>query len=72
MNTRNLIRAFIVIIIIIGGIIIIIIGQIPKPDPPPCIVCGANLARLGGIAEVILGIAAFAVAGRINDVNKMR
>lgn len=64
MKATSLLRALIIIIIIIGGTIIIIIWRIPKPDPPPCIVCGINLANILGWGEVILGAIALGVANK--------
>jgi len=65
---KTLLKIFIVVIIIIGGIIIII-GKGPIPEPE-CIVCGSNLIRFLGIAEVILGIGAIAIQG--NLIEKQR
>ncbi|HRH59229.1 MAG TPA: hypothetical protein PL045_01600 [Chitinophagaceae bacterium] len=65
MKLQSLLRALIIIIIIIGGTIIIIIWRIPKPDPPPCIVCGINLANILGWGEVVLGAITLGVANRV-------
>lgn len=61
---KALLRAIIVIIIIIGGIIIIIVGKKPFPEPE-CIVCGLNLIRILGIAEIVLGLGALAIQGSL-------
>jgi len=61
---KLLLKAIIVIIIIIGGVIIIVIGRKPIPEPD-CIVCGDNLIRILGIAEVILGLGALIIQGNL-------
>ncbi|MBB4806957.1 hypothetical protein HNP38_002253 [Chryseobacterium defluvii] len=61
---KTLLKVIIVIIIIIGGVIIIIVGKKPFPEPE-CIVCGLNLVRILGIAEVILGLGALAIQGNL-------
>jgi hypothetical protein len=66
---KTLLRVFIVIIIILGGVIIIVVGKKPFPEPE-CIVCGMNLVRTLGIAEVILGIGALVIQG--NLIEKQR
>lgn len=63
---KTLLRVFIVVIIIIGGVIIIVVGKKPFPEPE-CIVCGTNLIRALGIAEVILGLGALAIQGNIME-----
>ena len=68
MNNNSLLRVFYVLIIIVGGIIIII-GK-PTPPEPPCLACGSNLINLLGIAEMILGIGAFVVSGRVGNVGR--
>lgn len=69
MNFNFLLRLLIAIIIIVGGIIIIIIGR-PIPPEPSCIACGVNLAKIGGIAEMILGVAALLVQNKIANISK--
>ncbi|EJL75125.1 hypothetical protein PMI13_00602 [Chryseobacterium populi] len=66
---KALLRTIIVIIIIIGGVIIIIVGKKPFPEPE-CIVCGFNLIRILGIAEVVLGLGALVIQG--NLIEKQR
>lgn len=66
---KTLLRVFIVIIIILGGVIIIVVGKKPFPEPE-CLVCGMNLVRTLGIAEVILGIGALVIQG--NLIEKQR
>ncbi|MCJ7933959.1 MAG: hypothetical protein MUW56_10070 [Chryseobacterium sp.] len=63
---KALLKAIIVIIIIIGGVIIIIVGKKPFPEPE-CIVCGPNLVRILGIAEVVLGLGALAIQGNLTE-----
>ncbi|KMQ69737.1 hypothetical protein ACM39_01420 [Chryseobacterium sp. FH2] len=66
---KTLLRAIIVIIIIIGGVIIIVVGKKPVPEPE-CLVCGPNLVRMLGIAEIILGLGALVIQG--NLIEKQR
>lgn len=66
---KTLLKAIIVIIIIIGGVLIIVVGKKPIPEPE-CIVCGPNLVRLLGIAEIILGLGALVIQG--NLIEKQR
>ena len=66
---KVVLRVFIVIIIIIGGVLIIVAGKKPFPEPE-CLVCGPNLVRILGIAEVILGLGAFVIQG--NLIEKQR
>ncbi len=67
MNLNSLLRVFIVIMIIIG-VLIIFIGKPILPEPP-CIACGSNLVNLAGIAEMILGVAALVVQGKIANMS---
>ena len=71
MKLINLLRLIIVIIIIIGGVIIIIIirGPIPKP---PCLVCGLNLVKFLGIAEVILGAISLGLINKVANSDKFK
>ena len=69
MNMASLLRALI-IIIIIGGVIIII--WFPKPDPPPCLVCGSNGLRLLGIAETVLGIVTLGLFNKFTNGNRTK
>ncbi|WP_449400083.1 hypothetical protein [Chryseobacterium wanjuense] len=66
---KTLLKVFIVVIIIIGGVLIIIVGKKPFLEPE-CLVCGPNLVRILGIAEVILGLGALVIQG--NLVEKQR
>ncbi|SEN01929.1 hypothetical protein [Chryseobacterium taichungense] len=66
---KALLRAFIVVIIIIGGVLIIVAGKKPFPEPE-CLVCGPNLVRILGIAEVIIGLGALVIQG--NLIQKQR
>ncbi|SEW43440.1 hypothetical protein SAMN05421841_3070 [Chryseobacterium wanjuense] len=66
---KTLLKVFIVVIIIIGGVLIIIVGKKPFPEPE-CLVCGPNLVRILGIAEVILGLGALVIQG--NLIEKQR
>ncbi|KPE50528.1 hypothetical protein [Chryseobacterium indologenes] len=66
---KTLLTALIVIIIIIGGVLIIVVGKKPFPEPE-CIVCGINLIRTLGIAEIILGIGALVIQS--NMIEKQR
>jgi hypothetical protein len=61
---KTLLKIFIVVIIIIGGVIIIVVGKKPFPEPE-CLVCGPNLVRILGIAEVILGLGALVIQGNL-------
>jgi hypothetical protein len=61
---KALLRVIIVIIIIIGGVIIIVIGKKPFPEPE-CLVCGLNLVRVLGIAEIVLGLGALIIQGSL-------
>ncbi|ALR32139.1 hypothetical protein ATE47_17150 [Chryseobacterium sp. IHB B 17019] len=63
---KALLRIFIVVIIIIGGVLIIVVGKKPFPEPE-CIVCGPNLVRILGIAEVILGLGALVIQGNLME-----
>lgn len=66
---KTLLTALIVVIIIIGGVLIIVVGKRPFPEPE-CIVCGINLIRILGIAEVILGLGALVIQS--NMIEKQR
>jgi hypothetical protein len=59
----------IIIIIILGGVIVIIIIRGPVPDPP-CAVCGFNVIKPLGIAEVVLGIVSLGLINRIRNIQK--
>ncbi|MDR6405049.1 MULTISPECIES: hypothetical protein [Chryseobacterium] len=63
---KALLRIFIVVIIIIGGVLIIVVGKKPFPEPE-CIVCGPNLVRILGIAEIILGLGALVIQGNLME-----
>lgn len=63
---KTLLRAFIVVIIIIGGVLIIFVGKKPFPEPE-CLVCGINLIRTLGIAEVILGLGALVIQANLSE-----
>ena len=63
---KTLLKVFIVVIIIIGGVLIIIVGKKPFPEPE-CLVCGPNLVRILGIAEVILGLGALVIQGNVME-----
>jgi len=66
---KTLLTALIVVIIIIGGVLIIVVGKRPFPEPE-CIVCGINLIRILGIAEIILGLGALVIQS--NMIEKQR
>ncbi|MDR6921379.1 MULTISPECIES: hypothetical protein [Chryseobacterium] len=66
---KTLLTALIVVIIIIGGVLIIVVGKRPFPEPE-CIVCGINLIRILGIAEIILGLGALIIQS--NMIEKQR
>jgi hypothetical protein len=66
---KSVLRVFIVLIIIIGGVLIIVAGKKPFPEPQ-CLVCGPNLMRILGIAEIILGLGALVIQG--NLIEKQR
>ncbi|KFF09282.1 hypothetical protein [Chryseobacterium luteum] len=63
---KTLLRVFIVVIIILGGVLIIVVGKKPFPKPE-CIVCGVNLIRTLGIAEVILGLGALVIQANLTE-----
>ncbi len=63
---KTLLTALIVVIIIIGGVLIIVVGKRPFPEPE-CIVCGINLVRTLGIAEIILGLGALVIQSNLTD-----
>ncbi|CAA7386325.1 MULTISPECIES: hypothetical protein [Chryseobacterium] len=63
---KALLRAFIVVIIIIGGVLIIVVGNKPFPEPE-CLVCGSNLIKVLGIAEIVLGLGALAIQGNLME-----
>ncbi|KMQ66633.1 hypothetical protein ACM46_03685 [Chryseobacterium angstadtii] len=63
---KTLLKAFIVVIIIIGGVLIIVVGKKPFPEPE-CLVCGINLIRILGIAEVILGLGALVIQANLTE-----
>lgn len=63
---KTLLRVFIVVIIILGGVLIIVVGKKPFPEPE-CIVCGVNLIRTLGIAEVILGLGALVIQANLTE-----
>jgi len=69
MKALSLLRVLIVIIIIIGGVIIIII-RVPIPEPQ-CIVCGTNLVRILGIAEIVLGAISLGLVGRLKQTTRI-
>lgn len=66
---KTVLKALIVVIIIIGGVLIFVAGKRPFPEPE-CLVCGPNLVRILGIAEVLMGLGALVIQG--NLIQKQR
>lgn len=65
---KTVLKALIVVIIIIGGVLIFVAGR-PFPESE-CLVCGPNLVRILGIAEVLMGLGALVIQG--NLIQKQR
>lgn len=66
MNLNLFLRLLITFMVIIGGVIVFIFGRPVLPEPQR-IVCGVNFINLGGIAEMIVGVAVLVVQNTISN-----